>query len=88
MPKVDVKFPLFRKSANCRNFYRISAPNVCTEIMSMGKHWIKHEMIAEILPSRLFITDLMECIDGAYLESSEDEFLFFASKVNDQSEKQ
>lgn len=88
MPKVDVMFPLFRKSANSLNFYRISSPNVCTEIMSMGKRWIKHEIIAEILPSRLFIADLIQCSDGAYLESSEDEFIFFASKVNDQSEKQ
>jgi hypothetical protein len=42
--------------------------------MVMGSKWIKHEIVADILPTRLFITDVITCADGAYLKITKGEF--------------
>jgi hypothetical protein len=81
MSNIDQKFPIYRKTLNSRNFYCVTTVNRFIEIQAVGSKWMRHESVAEILPMRLLIADLIACTDGAYKECSEEDFLAMAAKV-------
>ena len=87
MSNIDQKFPIYRKTTNSQNFFCLPAHNRFIEIQAVGSRWVRHESVAEILPMRLLISDLINCAGGAYIECSEEEFLTFAAKISTSSEK-
>jgi hypothetical protein len=87
MSNIDLKFPVYRKTLNSRNFYCVSSQHEFIEIQAVGTRWVMHESVAEIYPMRLFIMDLIACTDGAYEECSEYEFREIKAKVVSSSEK-
>lgn len=66
--------PIYRRSRNGRNFYRIMSGTVFTEVQLIGNRSIVHEVVAETYPERLRIADMVAMTDGLFLPGTQAEF--------------
>ncbi len=57
-------FPLYRRSANGLNWYRIESPTVFTEIQQVGSRLVVHRIVAVIYPEKARILGLIKMDDG------------------------
>lgn len=70
----DQSFPLFRKSSNAKSFYKIESLNKLEELQIIGNKYIIHNLNAALYPEKLFIHELIQNIDGRYIEISSNDF--------------
>jgi len=52
-------FPIYRKSLNGKNWYRINDQNNMTELQQLGSKWLKYEFEAKIYPDFLLLKDMI-----------------------------
>ena len=76
------EFPVYRKYTNNKNYFKIINNNEFIEVSVIGKQVIIKKIEAKIYPDRLFILDLINCIQPI-LKISEKEFL----SIENQSKK-
>jgi hypothetical protein len=69
-----VNFPLFRKTLNGKSFYKIHNERHLEELQIIGSKYLHHTLQAKIYPEILFLLDIIENKDQAYLEISASEF--------------
>lgn len=54
--------------------FRIEAENIFTEYKKTGKYLLKHKIICELYPEKLFVNDLIHLNHENIKEISEDHF--------------
>jgi len=67
-------FPLYRRSVNGLNWYRITSPMMFTEVQRVGSRYIAHQVRALIHPDRVRIADLIAMEDGHVVACEPSEF--------------
>ena len=67
-------FPLYRRAASGMSFYRVEAPDRLVEIQVVGSRYMIHTLEARILPERQLIRDIIDQLDGAYVEVTPSEY--------------
>ena len=55
----ELKFPVYRKYLNDKNYFKIESMNSFEEIRSHGKKWLVEKHEVKILPDRNFVHDLV-----------------------------
>ena len=55
-----MKFPQYRKYKNNLSFFIIQSDTHFTEYKKLGKAWKKIEIVANILPDRNYISDMLQ----------------------------
>ncbi|MBS1939595.1 MAG: hypothetical protein JST38_01785 [Bacteroidetes bacterium] len=58
------RFPLYRRSANGLNWYRIESESELTEVQAVGRRHVIHHLKAHAYPERLRIHGLITLEDG------------------------
>ncbi|QQR85433.1 MAG: hypothetical protein IPJ76_12535 [Flavobacteriales bacterium] len=66
--------PVYRRSANGRNFYRILSGTAFTEVQLIGSRSIVHDVVAATYPERVLIADMVAMTDGHFLPCTPAEF--------------
>lgn len=66
--------PIYRRSKNGRNFYRILSSAAFTEVQLIGDRAIVHQVEAATYPERLRIADMVAMTDGLFLPGTQAEF--------------
>ena len=69
-----MNFPVYRKYANNKNFFKIVDYKHFQEVKLTGNTAELHEFEAKILPDRNFIDDLIAMDNSFLLESTAEEF--------------
>lgn len=77
----ESRFPLYRRSANGMNWYRIESPTVFTEVQKVGKRYVVHRMEAAIYPEMQRIMGLIMMEDGHVLECPPEEMECYLAKT-------
>ncbi len=72
-----MEFPLFRKYANEKSYFRIENPTLLLELKLVGQVWMKYSIKATQYPEIVMIRDLI----STGLVISEEEFNAMLSKV-------
>ncbi len=80
-------FPQYRKLNNNKSYYKISSNSEFTEIGTMGNFWWENNMSAKILPERVMIQDMIDGLDGTYIEINELEYTEFLNICTLQKQK-
>jgi len=57
-------FPLYRRSANGLNWYRIESWTAFTEVQRVGSRYIAHRVLVKAYPERVRIQDLIDMADA------------------------
>lgn len=70
----EVSFPVFRKYSHDRTFFKIVSMEAFVQLDILGEAYMVHTFKAKIHPDRILIRDMLEMTDGAWVESSADEF--------------
>ncbi len=71
---MDISFPVYRKLANSKAFYKINSPDEFEEIQVIGSKRIHYRHQAKHYPEKLKIRDMIALEGGLYLESAEKEW--------------
>lgn len=65
MPAGDApSFPLYRRSANGLNWYRVESWTAFTEVQRVGGRYIAHRVQAKAYPERVRLQGLVDMTDG------------------------
>jgi hypothetical protein len=73
----EMNFPIYRRYANGKSYFQILNPSELLEVQLIGKYFVKHRLVAKILPERNLISDLI-ALEGGQIEAlTEAEFLEF-----------
>lgn len=75
------EFPVYRKYTNNKNYFKIISTSEFIEISVVGKQVVIKKIEAKIYPDKLFILDLINCINSI-LKISEEEFISLEQKSN------
>lgn len=67
-------FPIYRKLANERSFYRIDSATAFVEVQRLGSRWVLHRVEARIYPEKARIHELLVMADPGVLASDAPEF--------------
>lgn len=69
-----MEFPIFRKYFNAKSYFKIISDKEFEEVQKVGNQ--KHFMTikAEQFPEMLRIKDMIDCKDGMWLVSTEQEY--------------
>lgn len=67
-------FPIYRKTANNKSYYKLDAADEMTEIQLLGSKFLVYELKAKILPERNLLQDLIENNAGHWLKIKEEEY--------------
>lgn len=68
MIPMDQGFPIFRRTADGRHFYRIEAQDAFTEIQVVGRRALLYHVKASMYPELVRIQDMVLGDGGRYLE--------------------
>lgn len=71
----SIKFPLYRKYKNNKNYFKVISMESFEEIQLIGSQKIKFQKQIQILPDRNFIYDLVYDYENFAVEISEEEYL-------------
>jgi hypothetical protein len=74
-------FPVYRKLANGRSFFRIDSATRFTEIQRIGRRCVVHEIVAHTYPEKVRIAELLNTGHHGVLASTEEEFGHWLSKT-------
>lgn len=66
----DIQFPQFRMLSNKKSYYKITDERHFQEIQISGSRKNVFEFHATQYPEMLKIKDMLECLDGIYVEIS------------------
>ncbi len=69
-----MEFPIYRKYANGKHFFRIRSHELFDELYIMGSRYELREKHAEKHPDRILIQDMLEMRAEGYEKSSREEF--------------
>ncbi|TNE54414.1 MAG: hypothetical protein EP338_07435 [Bacteroidetes bacterium] len=69
-----VQYPAFRKLANGKVLYKINSKDHFEELQPMGKRYLHFSMQAKQYPELLRIQDMLQCLEGHYVEACETEW--------------
>jgi hypothetical protein len=69
-----VRFPVYRKYANSKSYFKIASETSALEVQLLGSNCLEHTIEASIFPERQFIKDLLELSFPGILEADEGEF--------------
>lgn len=58
------QFPLYRRSINGLNWYRIESPTEVTEVQRIGNRHVVHHLEAVAYPERVRVMSLIDMHDG------------------------
>ncbi|HRN37920.1 MAG TPA: hypothetical protein PLV70_08325 [Flavobacteriales bacterium] len=75
------RFPLYRRSSNGLNWYRIGSESELTEVQQVGSRRVVHHLTAHAYPERLRIRSLIDMEDGHVEECSPEEVEELLAKV-------
>lgn len=67
-------FPLYRRSANGLNWYRIGSATEFTEVQRVGSKYVAHTIKAQTYPEKVRIMELIAMADGGAAECRAEEF--------------
>jgi len=67
-------FPVYRKYANNRSFFKIISNTVFIQINCLGDYYSKTKYRAKTYPDKLLIHDMIELSNHHWETSSEEEF--------------
>lgn len=70
MMNKDIQFPQFRMLSNKKSYYKITVERHFQEIQISGSRKNVFEFHATQYPEMLKIKDMLECLDGIYVEIS------------------
>ena len=70
----DITFPVFRKYADERTYFKIHSYSYFEEIKTMGGFYETHTYQAQILPDRNLIEDMIQLRDQFWEIASKEEF--------------
>jgi len=70
----QVKFPIFKKYANDKSFFKIQDGSTFLELKITGKTFTLHKIVAKILPERVMIHDMLSDTTGFWIPSTNEEF--------------
>jgi len=68
------EFPLYRRSASGRNYYRIEGTDSFLEVQLIGSKALRHAVIARAYPERVLVQDMIACSQGAFVPVEAQEF--------------
>ncbi|HMN04813.1 MAG TPA: hypothetical protein PKD45_03730 [Flavobacteriales bacterium] len=60
----DPLFPLYRRSINGLNWYRIDSPTAVTEVQRVGSRHVVHRLEAIAYPEQVRVLSLIDMHDG------------------------
>ena len=60
----ELRFPLYRRSANGLNWYRINSPKELIEVQRVGSRYVIHKLSALAYPEQVRIMELIAMADG------------------------
>lgn len=60
----EPRFPLFRRSSNGLNWYRIDSATEFTEVQHVGSRYVAHRIRAVIYPEKVRVMELIEGANG------------------------
>lgn len=60
----NTPFPLYRRSANGLNWYRIESATAFTEVQRVGNRYVVHRLEAKAYPERVRVMSLIDMHDG------------------------
>jgi len=81
MEKVKVSYPLYRKYAHERTYFKVLSDSEWEEIHIMGSNYILHQFKAKILPERNYIYDLTHDYQTNWVAIEADEYERVKAKV-------
>ncbi len=61
---MDKEFPIYRKSSNDRNWYKIIDEKHFIEVQKVGERYFSFEIEAQQYPELLRIQDMINCEEG------------------------
>lgn len=67
------RFPLYRRSSNGLNWYRIEGPDAFTEVQRVGGRHLRHHLVAQVYPERVRVMELIAA-DGPFMPCEREEF--------------
>lgn len=70
----DIDFPLFRRTADEKHFYRIEALDRFTEIQRIGSRAVLHHVHASKYPERSRVQEMIQGEGGLYLELTHEQW--------------
>jgi hypothetical protein len=70
----EFSFPVFRKYAGNRSYFRIDSLENYTELKIWGRSYRVISFTAKLYPDRLFIADMLEMKAGSWVASNAGEF--------------
>lgn len=67
-------FPLYRKYAHNRTFFKIISEKHFEELTLIGNSYLLRQFEVKIFPDRVFIQDMIENKDNYWLDSFKEEY--------------
>ncbi len=71
---MDHEFPVYRKSANGRHFYRIESTRAFTEVQVVGQRAVIHRVREAAYPEQVRIEEMLNMHEGGFLPLRAAEF--------------
>ena len=71
---MSIHYPIYRKSLSGKSYYRINSAEHMLELQQVGSRWMRHELLARILPERVLIADITACNNEVYVSITAEEF--------------
>lgn len=78
----ELRFPLYRRSVNGMNWYRIESATEFTEVQQVGSRYVVHRMKASIYPEMQRVMGLILMEDGHVLECPSEEVERYLTKAD------
>ncbi len=70
----EIRFPLYRRSSNGLNWYRIDSATEFTEVQQVGSRYVSHRVKAVIYPEKVRVMELIAADDGHVVACGADAF--------------
>lgn len=70
----EIRFPLYRCSANGLNWYRVESATEFTEVQKVGSRYVVHRVKAVIYPEKVRVMELIAADDGHAIPCGADAF--------------
>lgn len=71
---MTLEAPQYRRTPNGWNRYRIEGADRFTELQRLGGRWLVHEVRNAPYPERVRIVEMLEGLDGAYVQDDGADF--------------
>ena len=79
----EPRFPLYRRSSNGLNWYRIESMTEFTEVQRVGSRYVAHHVKALIYPEKVRVMELIAADDGHVVACEVDSFKTHLAQCRD-----